>query len=58
MISSPYDEEVHNSKKRTTSWMGYKVHLTETCADEAPHLITHVETTPSTTPGSEQTLAI
>jgi len=30
-------------------WAGYKVHLTETCDDETPHLITHVETTPATT---------
>src|SRR5579859_2899289 len=29
-------------------WAGYKVHLTETCDDETPHLITHVETTPAT----------
>lgn len=26
--------------------MGYKVHLTETCEDDEPHLITNVETTP------------
>ena len=26
-------------------WIGYKVHLTETCEPDAPHLITHVETT-------------
>jgi transposase len=29
-------------------WTGYKVHLTETCEAEAPHLITHVETTQGT----------
>jgi transposase len=44
-ISSPYDAEAHYARKRTTSWVGYKVHLTETCDDETPHLITHVETT-------------
>lgn len=27
---------------------GYKVHITETCDDDAPHLITHVETTTAT----------
>ncbi|HSH81022.1 MAG TPA: transposase [Herpetosiphonaceae bacterium] len=32
------------------SWVGYKVHLTETCDPELPRLITHVETTPATTP--------
>lgn len=30
--------------------MGYKAHLTETCDDDAPHLITHVLTTAATTP--------
>jgi transposase len=46
-IDSPYDPEAHYAQKRTTSWVGYKVHLTETCDDESPHLITHVETTPA-----------
>lgn len=30
------------------TWVGYKVHLSETCDQEALHLITHVETTPAT----------
>ena len=34
-------------KKRSTTWIGYKVHLTETCDDRRPHLITHVEMTPA-----------
>ena len=46
-IDSPYDPEAHYAQKRTTSWVGYKVHLTETCDDESPHLITHVQTTPA-----------
>ena len=29
--------------------MGYKVHITETCEDDLPHLITHIETTPGPT---------
>ena len=44
-ISSPYDLDAHYSKKRTTSWVGFKVHLSETCEKDSPHLITHVETT-------------
>jgi len=44
-ISSPYDVEAHYAKKRSTSWVGYKVHLTESCDEDTPHLITHVETT-------------
>jgi len=46
-IDSPYDPEAHYAQKRTTSWVGYKVHLTETCDEDSPHLITHVETTPA-----------
>jgi transposase len=46
-ISSPYDHEARYSKKRSTTWVGYKVHLTETCEKESPHLITHVATTPA-----------
>jgi len=46
-IDSPYDPEAHYAQKRSTSWVGYKVHLTETCDDDTPHLITHVETTPA-----------
>ena len=31
-----------------TTWLGYKAHLTETCEDDLPHLIVHVETTAAT----------
>lgn len=47
MISSPYDPDARYAKKHTTTWVGYKVHLTETCESNQPHLITHVETTPA-----------
>ena len=50
MIQSPYDVEAHYSRKRQTEWTGYKAHLTETCDEQSPHLITNVETTPATTP--------
>jgi transposase len=50
LISSPYDTEARYSTKRETKWVGYKVHLTETCDEEMPHLIINVETTPATTP--------
>jgi transposase len=33
-----------------STWVGYKVHVTETCDAGAPHLIVNVETTPATTP--------
>ena len=44
LITSPYDTDAHYATKRGTSWRGYKVHLTETCDEDTPHLITHVET--------------
>ena len=46
-IRSPYDTEVRFGKKRSFEWIGYKVHLTEYCDDDSPHLITHVETVPA-----------
>jgi transposase len=48
-ISSPYDAEAHDARKSTTQWVGDKVHLTATCEDDLPHLITHIETTPGPT---------
>jgi transposase len=50
MISSPYDPEARYSTKRSVEWVGYKVHLTETCEASRPRVIVHVETTPATTP--------
>jgi transposase len=54
-ISSPYDQDAHYGRKYTSSWIGYKVHITETCDDHLPHLITNVETTPATTADGEVT---
>lgn len=50
MISSPYDTDARYSTKRESTWVGYKVHLTETCDVDAPHVIVNVETTAATTP--------
>lgn len=44
-IGSPYDPEARYRRKRDTTWIGYMVHLSETCDDAGPHLITHVHTT-------------
>jgi hypothetical protein len=44
-IGSSYVEEAHCSKKGSTIWVGYKVHLTESCEPALPLLIIHVETT-------------
>lgn len=52
-ISSPYDLEARFSRKRATTWVGYKVHLSETCEADQPHLITQVTTTVSTDADSD-----
>jgi len=49
MIASPDDLDARYCFKRSTTWVGYKVHLSETCDMDHPRLITHVETTPATT---------
>lgn len=54
-LNSPYDPDARYSKKRTTVWTGYKVHLSETCDETLPHLITHVATTKATKTDEEMT---
>jgi transposase len=49
VVSSPYDPDARYSQKRETVWTGYKAHLTETCDEETPHIVTDVDTTPATT---------
>ena len=48
VITSPYDVEARYSRKKNTIWTGYKVHFTETCEADAPHLIVEVTPTSST----------
>src|SRR4051812_19603313 len=43
-LQSPYDPEAHYSTKRQMEWSGYKVHVTETCDEDAAHLVTDVLT--------------
>ncbi|HLU11610.1 MAG TPA: IS1182 family transposase [Oceanobacillus sp.] len=50
LLQSPFDLEARYSYKREREWMGYKVHLTETCDEDKPYLITHVLTTAATEP--------
>lgn len=52
MIQSPYDLEARYCTKRDTKWVGYKTHLSETCDEGYPNLVTQVLTTLSTTPDS------
>ena len=58
LINSPYDLDARNAKKRETFWTGYKVHFTQTCDEDAPQLITHVETTPAPIPDERMLSAI
>lgn len=51
---TPYDPEARYANKGATAWTGYEVHLTETCDADAPHLVTHVATTPA--PASDVTM--
>jgi transposase len=57
-VRSPYDHHAHYGHKRDLAWFGYKVHFSETCDEELPHLITHVVTTDATETDMEQTQAI
>jgi transposase len=50
LINSPYDLDARYGKKRSTVWVGFKVHFTQTCDEDAPQLITQVETTPAPVP--------
>jgi transposase len=57
-IESPYEPEARYSTKRSMSWVGYKVHLTESCDEGFPYLITDVHTTAATATDVKQLSAI
>lgn len=57
-IRSPFDPEARYGRKRDIHWVGYKVHLTETCEDDLPHTITQVETRPAIEQDNEATAEI
>ena len=57
-ISSPYDLDAHYARKYSIQWVGYKVHLTETCDDVTPPLITHVLTTTGPVDDSKATASM
>lgn len=52
---SPYDPEVRYRRRRNNTWVGYQAHLTETCDDEYPHLITSVATSSASEHETTQT---
>lgn len=43
-IVSPYDTEVRYTKRASDGWKGWQVHITETCDDNRPRVITDVAT--------------
>lgn len=47
---SPYDLDASAATKRSTYWIGYKAHFTETCDEDSPRLLTQVDTTLAPTP--------
>jgi transposase len=44
-LETPYEPEARYGAKGELCWTGYKVHVTESCDAERPHLVTHVATT-------------
>jgi transposase len=58
-VISPYETDARASRKRDTEWVGYKVHLTETCGEEeAVHLIVQAEITAATMQDVEETMPL
>src|SRR5690606_10947495 len=57
-LDSPYETEARYGNKRTVTWIGYRVHLTETCDEGLPHLVVNVETSPASPPDHLTTLQI
>jgi transposase len=57
-IRTPYDPDARFSQKRSAAWVGYKVHLTETCDPDLPRLMTNVETTVATAQDNKLTTPI
>jgi transposase len=60
VIRSPYDPQAQSGKKRETVWLGYKVHLTETCeqTETTPQVIVQVQTTVAAVQDVEVTASI
>jgi len=57
-FGSPYDPDARFGNKRTTTWNGYKAYLTETCDEDCPYLVVHVETTPAPVPDVAMTAPV
>lgn len=44
-VESPFDSDARYRSRFGMEWTGYMVHLSETCEEDTPHLVTHVDTT-------------
>ncbi|MHB1414495.1 MAG: IS1182 family transposase [Chloroflexota bacterium] len=58
VIESPHEAEARRGVKRSKSWTGYKVQLSETCDEGLPHLVVDLEPTPAPAHDSPQLPAI
>jgi DDE family transposase len=64
VVRSPYDAQARTGKKRELVWLGYRVHMTETCDAPTPevphplHLVIQVQTTVANVQDVEQTASI
>ena len=57
-IESPYDVDARFRSRHGMNWVGYAVHFSESCEDDACHLITHVDTTDATVHEAQRTEVI
>jgi hypothetical protein len=57
-LHSPYDPDARYSTKGDTEWVGCKAHLSESCDEGLPHVVTDVHTTGATDPDVTATTAI
>jgi transposase len=46
-VESPYEADARYCGRSGLEWVGYMMHLSETCAPGLPRLVTHVDTTPA-----------
>lgn len=57
-FNSPYDPEAKHGNKGSKQWEGYKVHITESCEEGLPYVITHIMTTTADVVDFEATLKV
>ena len=57
-IESPYDMDARFRSRYGVNWVGYEVHVSETCDDDQCHLITHIDTTDASVHEAQRTQII